>query len=447
MKNKYIVLVIVFVALNVVILLTRKDSTPVYKLHERMSGISNSTEWINTKKAIETLEDEIARNPDNNPIKLKLAQAYIQEGRVTGDHNYYDALAFKLIHTALKKEPENFEALCCLATLQASAHQFTDALVTSKTAIRINPYNAYIYGVLCDSYVELGMYSDAINAADKMVSIRPDIRSYSRISYLREIHGDYAGAIDAMKLALSAGYPGLEQTEWTRVYLGRLYEITGDLKTAERNYNTALVARPRYAPALAGLGSIEKTKKEYSKAIDHYKKASDVLQDYSYEQHIGELYDLTGKKDIADKYYQSAVAILIKHQHPTDEETGIGHNIDRELALVFTSMKEYDKAYNSALVEYNRRPNNIDVNETLAWACYNNNKYGEAQYYILNALKTTSANAELLCKAGLIFKKNNHPFVAQQYFKNALKTNPYLNQELASLITVNTSLADASYKK
>ncbi len=43
---------------------------------------------------------------------------------------------------------------------------------------------------------------------NRMVSIRPDIRSYSRISYLREIHGDIPGAIEAMELAVEAGAPG-----------------------------------------------------------------------------------------------------------------------------------------------------------------------------------------------------------------------------------------------
>ena len=444
--KKYLLLLIAFSGLIVTIVLTRKDSTPAYKLHDRVDGISNSSEWINTKKAIETLEDEIQRNPDNNPIKLKLAQAYIQEGRVTGDHNYYDAMAFKLIHTVLKKDTENFEALCCLATLEASAHQFTDALAICEKAIKINPYNAYIYGVLCDSHVELGQYDDAVKAADKMVSIRPDIRSYSRVSYLREIYGDYPGAIEAMKLALSAGYPGLEQTEWTRVYLGRLYEITGDTKTAELHYDNALTTRPNYAPALAGLGSIAKGKGDYKKAISYYTNAEKLMQDYSYEQHIGELYQLTGQNELAQKSFDKSLEMLIKHQHPTDEETGIGHNIDRELANVFLSMKQYDKAYTSAKIEYERRPNNIDVNETLAWACYGKGMTKEAQYFILNALKTKSSNAELLCKAGIIFQKNNHPLVAQQYLNRAFKVNPNLNHELASLVEPNKSLVYGTNK-
>ncbi len=102
----------------------------------------------------------------------------------------------------------------------------------------------------------MGHYDSAVANADRMVSMRPDIRSYSRISYLREIYGDYHGAIEAMKMAVDAGGPGDETTEWSGPKLGRLYEATGDLKSAEMYYTIALDERPGYAFALAGLARV-----------------------------------------------------------------------------------------------------------------------------------------------------------------------------------------------
>jgi len=84
------------------------------------------------------------------------------------------------------------------------------------------PYNAFVYGILVDANVEMGNYDTAVDKADKMVSIRPDLRSYSRISYLREIHGDNTGAIDAMKLAVDAGAAGDEATEWGQNTTGKI---------------------------------------------------------------------------------------------------------------------------------------------------------------------------------------------------------------------------------
>lgn len=441
MNKRYIILISIVALFTATIFIARTKDPIDFKLKARNGNISASSEWINTENAIKGLEDQLRNNPHKSEIKLKLAQAYLQVGRVTGDHNYYDALAFKLTNEVLKGEPENFEALCCKATLQASAHQFTDALQTSVEAIKVNPYNSYIYGVKCDALVELGKYDNAIETVDKMVSLRPDIRSYSRISYLREIIGDYTGAIDAMKLALESGYPGLEQTEWVRVYLGKLYEVTGKTPIAEGYYQQALTNRENFAPALAGLARLEKIRKYYSKSIQLYNSASEFMQDYSYHHELALLYQLTNEKEKAAKEFQTSLDLLMLHKHPTSEENGIGHNIDRELALVYTSMHENDKALNSAMAEYERRPDNIDVNEVLGWAYYNSSDYKNAQRHILKALSTKSRNAELWYKAGLIFKACNYEDVGNKYLSVAIKTNPMLDTMALIRDTKNTKLA------
>lgn len=427
--KRYIALILIFIAFVSTILLTQKKETQPVRYAALSEKISSSSEWLNTKRAIEGLEDNLRKNPSNNGVKLKLGQAYTQQGRETGDHNYYDALAYKMINEVLEADAANFEALCIKAALQASAHQFSEALATSQAAIKINPYNSYIYGIECDAYVELGKYEAAINSADKMTSLRPDIRSYSRISYLREIIGDYPGAMDAMERAVSSGTPGFEQTEWARTYLGRLYEITGKPKEAEELYAQAVSNRSNYAPALAGLGRIAKLNNDYKTAILHYTNAVNVMQDYSFHHELALLYRLTNDKKKSFEEFQTALDMLIKHRHPTSEENGIGHNIDRELALVYTSMHQYDKALNNANAEYERRPDNIDVSEVMAWAQFNAGNYQAAQSYIFKALRTKSKNAELWYKAGLIFKANKYEELGNKYLTIALRTNPYLDTD------------------
>lgn len=428
MPKRYIILLTLFVGLVATIFATQKKEPDFTALKPQLGRISTSGEWINTQAAITGIEEQLKRNPiKSNELKLQLAMAYLQQGRVTGDHNYYDALAYQMANEILKEEPKNFEALCCKATLQASAHQFTDALQTANNAIKINSYSANIYGIKCDALVELGRYNEAIATIDKMVSIRPDIRSYTRISYLREIIGDYPGAKEAMTLALNAGYPGMEQTEWARVYLGHLHEITGKTDEAEMHYKQALINRNLYAPALAGLARIEKYKKNYSKAIAYYNQANDFMQDYSFHHELALLYRLTNENKKSEIEFQKALDMLLKHKHPTSEENGIGHNIDRELALVYSSMNENEKSLHSAHVEYNLRPENIDVNEGIAWAYYKTNDHPRALSHILKAIGTKSKNAELWYKAGMIFKANNLSELGNKYCNIALRTNPLLD--------------------
>ncbi|HMT28749.1 MAG TPA: tetratricopeptide repeat protein [Bacteroidia bacterium] len=430
MKKHYIFLILISILFVATIVITRgkEDKKPLLKMRSAKTSVSG--EWTNTRTIIEGFESQLRSNPDNMEIKLKLCQAYIQEGRVTGDHDYYDALAFRLVNEVLKSEPLNFEALCSKATLQASAHQFSEALVTSQKAITINPYNSYIYGIMCDAYVELGNYEKAIQAGDKMVSIRPDLRSYSRISYLREILGDYPGAIEAMQMALDAGVPGLEQTEWVRTNLGKLYELTGKPGLAQQIYDEALAHRPFFAPALAGLGRVERSLKNYDKAIQYFSEASSMMKDYSFHHELAVTYHLAGMADKSISEYQIALDLLMKHKHPTNEENGIGHNIDRELALIYLSMGEYSNALNSARAEYEIRPDNIDVNEVLAWSYYKNGDTKAALSHILKALSTKSQNPELRYKAGEIFIANNKKELGTILISNALKQNPFLETKI-----------------
>jgi tetratricopeptide (TPR) repeat protein len=169
----------------------------------------------------------------------------------------------KVLTDENKNDEIVFQALTLKSGVLLSMHQFTDALATANTAYAISTHNAQLLGALVDAHVELGNYTEAVKYCDMMMQLRPDIRSYSRVSYLRQIHGDNAGAIEAMKMAVESGLPGAESTEWARVVLGDLLIMTGDLKNAEICYTTADGLRNNYAYAKAGLGRLAKAKGDY----------------------------------------------------------------------------------------------------------------------------------------------------------------------------------------
>ncbi|RYU84345.1 tetratricopeptide repeat protein [Hymenobacter persicinus] len=439
-KYLYPILVLSF-ATAVAALFFFRQPEPIPTLKERHGDLALGGEWLNTKNAIGGLLAQLRAKPDDNKAKLLLAQAYMQEGRVTGDHPYYDMAAMQLLDGVLRQEPENFEALCCKASLSLTQHHFSEGLAVAEQAVAINPNNAFVYGLLCDANVELGRYAEAVKMADKMNQVRPDLRSYSRVSYLREIYGDYPGAIEAMDMATKAGYAGLEQTEWARTTLGHLYESTGDLLQAEKQYRQALLERPYYAYALAGLGRVEKARKNYPAAIDYFRKARATVKDYAFADELTDLYRLNHEPDKAAQMAQEAIAMLASDAKNADDNEQMGHYADRELAYAYLKTNELNKALEHAKLEYDRRPDNIDVNETLAWVHYKRGEYRDAETYITKALRTKSQNPTLLCRAGLIATKNGRAAEGQALIRKALATNPYLSMDLADegkkLLAVN----------
>jgi len=383
----------------------RSRAARFYPLLDRKGVSFQTEEWKQVQRKFDELMKIIGTNPDDSKSRIELASLYIREARTTGNYMYYDGAAMKYVNEILDKNPEDFEALTFKSLLFLSQHHFLDGLAIAEKARQVNPYNAFVYGILVDGNVEMGNYKAAIENADKMVSIRPDMRSYSRISYLREIHGDYRGAIEAMKMAVEAGPPGDESTEWARVQLGHLFENTGDLKSAEMNYLISLQYRPGYAYAVAGLARIATASKDYTKAINYYLQADTLVNDYSFKDQLAELYTLTGQQTKADAINQWLVDAMAKDAESGKSDDNIGHYADRELAYVYLRTGNYDKALDHAIAEYNRRPENIDVNETVAWIYYKKGKFDKALPFLEVAMKTKSKNPVLLAQAGLIYAK------------------------------------------
>lgn len=441
-KYIYIILVSTTGLLFFSILLFSKKtikSPPAFR--ERSGSISLSAEWLNTKQAIKGLLTAIELNPDDNKSKLALAQAYIEEARITGDHAYYDKASLTLLNEVLDAEPNNFEALCCKATVLLSQHHFSEGLTLAREAQTLNANSAFVYGLMCDAYVELGQYSKAVEMTDKMVSLRPDIRSYSRISYLREIHGDYKGAIEAAKLAVSAGYPGLEQSEFARMILAHLYECTGSLDSAGIQYQLALLERPQYAFAISGLGRIEKAKGNYEQAIAHFEKAKKLMTEYSFTDELTELYQLNNQPTKAIAASKEVINMLGAGSED-ESNSSHGHYADRELAYAYLKLNDTENAMKHAQLEYNRRPENIDVCETMAWVSYKSGKYADANKFITTALRTNSVNPILLSRAGLIKIKSGEATKGIQLIQRAFQTDPFmtdisLKREAEGFLTLN----------
>jgi len=283
---------------------------------------------------------------------------------------------------------------------------------------------------LVDGNVETGNYKAAVECSDKMVSIRPDIRSYSRISYLREIHGDYQGAIQAMQMAVAAGIAGEETTEWSRVQLGKLCEETGDLKTADKLYKLSLAFRPDYPYALAGLGNVAMATNNFKKAIAHYEKADTLINDYAFKEQLAKLYRLIGNNEKASDYINQLIKGLSNDAKQGESDENIGHYGDKELAYAYLLKNDYSLALEHAIAEYNRRPDNIDVNETVAWTYYKKGEIEKALPYAIEALKTGCKNPVLLMRTGLICAKAHQKEKAKTLLGEALKNNPNVPVDL-----------------
>ncbi len=374
---------------------TISNDLSIPSLFERKGELAKAEEWQKTKQKVEELNQKIAKQSNDVKSRLQIAVIYMSEARITGEHPYYYPAITKILDGVLALDGKNFEALVYKASVKMSQHQFTEAKQIAEKAKAINPDNAYIYGVLVDANVELGNYEEAVKVSDKMQALKPSLESYSRASYLREIYGDYPGAIEAMKMAVQAGLPGSEPFCWSKKTLAHLYEKTGNWNEAEKQYQDILAIRPSYAFAMEGLAKIEKARKNYPKALDLLKQASDIMPEFSFHEEMADIYELQGESQKAKDKYLEVITML-----GADEKSG--HTVSLELCRLYSKTGMYDQAIEQGMKEYKQRPLNIDVNQALAWANFKKNETEKARNYIKVALKTGSKDPELLQKATAI---------------------------------------------
>jgi tetratricopeptide (TPR) repeat protein len=358
-------------------------------IFDRKGELAKASEWDKTKEKIAELNKKLEKNPNDIKVRLQIATIYLAEARITGEHPYYYPAVLKILDGVLYLDPNNFEATTYKASVKMSQHQFAEAKVLAEKAQKINPANAYVYGVLVDANVELGNYEEAVKMSDKMQQLKPSLESYSRASYLREIYGDFKGSIEAMKMAVQAGLSGSEPFCWSKNTLGQLYQTTGQFQAAKQQYDDIMVVRPSYAFAGRGQAQVLKEMKQYDQALAVLEKSAAVMPEFSFHEEMADIYFLQGNKEKAMKKYEEVVKML-------DEDTQAGHAVDLELCKLYTKTGQYDLAMKYGMIEYKKRPKNIDVNHALAWIYFNQKNYKKAQEHVLMALRTGSQNPELL---------------------------------------------------
>jgi tetratricopeptide (TPR) repeat protein len=100
-----------------------------------------------------------------------------------------------------------------------------------------------------------------------------------------------------------------------------------------------------------------------------------------------------------------AIAEMEEAARKAADDPNAGHYTDKELAMAYLEVKDYENALKHALMEYHRRPLNIDVNETVGWVYYNMGEYQKAMPYMQAAMKTKSKNPLLMHRVALLFKQ------------------------------------------
>jgi tetratricopeptide (TPR) repeat protein len=367
------------------------------------------------EKRILLAQRAIDRSPEKSDGYNQLAAAYMMKARETADLSF-NSKAEEAIARSLQIEPDNYDALKLRAKLQLTNHRFQAALETAHQALSIQSDDHDVWGQITDAYVELGDYDEAVRAAQKMMDLRPDSSSYARVSYLRSLHGDTYGAVQAMRAAVKAADPNdPEAMAWCRVHLASELINAGKVSAAENELDQALQIFPRHHLAMEAKARLLIVKGDVQGSISAYEQLQLSSPSADAALILGDLYAHLEKEDQATRNY------------------ALFESMERENAAVENSWRhmvnywlDHDRELGQALAlakrEYEERKD-IFTCDTLAWAYFKKGELAKAKNSIEEALRTGTRDFRINYHAGMIYRALNLRDRAVRHLKIACAIN------------------------
>jgi len=248
-----------------------------------------------TAATVARLEEEVRARPADADLLVQLGFAYQLRWRESADASYLPRSETAL-RRALRAGPGDANAVLGLGSLALIRHEFRSGLAYGLRAKRLLPGSARPFGVIADALVELGRYEDAFAAVERMVTLRPSLASYSRVAYARELTGDRAGAVAAMRLALDAAGGQAEATAWSLVELARLERGRGRVEIAAQRVREALRVLPAYPAARSELARVEAARGRLRSATVAAQRAADAVPTAQAVTLLADLLDRSGRK-------------------------------------------------------------------------------------------------------------------------------------------------------
>jgi tetratricopeptide (TPR) repeat protein len=375
---------------------------------------------------------QVARDPEYWGSYNRLAAAYAQKARETGDISYFQ-LAETSLQQSLKLESTHAEAAPAftqLATVHLAEHRFSEAADDVAKAIALLPNDLAAYPYAGDAQLELGNY-DASQKFYAHLADPNDGRPHPGIEFLAAshgaglhwIHGDIAQASDDLEHAITLSqqlHMPAENIAWTQFMLGEQFFQAGNLAAAEQQETAALSSFPRYHRALAAMGRIRAAQRRLPESIAFYQQAIAIIPLPLYVAALGDVYRASGDHASAEK--QFALVEFIGKLNAINQQV-----YNRELALFYA---DHDRKLPDALTLAQKElevRHDVYTSDALAWALLKNRQPARAREEIDRALRLGTQDALLEYHAGMIYAANADPRKAQQHLRRALAINPHFH--------------------
>jgi tetratricopeptide (TPR) repeat protein len=285
-------------------------------------------------------------------------------------------------------------------------HRFNESEALARRLVQQRGLS-FDYGLLGDALMEKGRLNDAVEAYQRMMNLKPDLRAYARAAHMRWLKGDLAGAIEAMQFAVGAASPlDAESAAWVNTRLACYQFQAGRFEEAEQRCAFALSLQTNYPPALLLKGRMLLAKDESREAVDPLQNAARLNPLPEYQWVLAEALRAAGREEEASRIE----AQLRQHGASGDPRT---------LALFLSTRHESpETALRLARAELDSR-SDVFTHDALAWSLAAAGKLSEAHSEMQRALAEGTEDGRLFFHAAVIASKTGHTADTDRWLRKA----------------------------
>ena len=380
-----------------------------------MLALLPPTGQLAVDKNIVKLQEFVARQPEKADGWLALGSAWIRKARDDAKPSLY-ANANACTDIALRLQPENRLASELKGLVLMNDHRFEEARKLMQSLVEASPDHPVAWGTLSDAQLELGRSKEAVESAQRMMDLKPNLPSYSRAAHLQWLHGDLAGAKQSLRYAVDAGQDGKdkEPKAWVLVQAAMMFWNEGDYDGAMAGFDSALKDLPDFPPALVGKARVllgQGDARQAAPLLATAYKANPLVETGWL---LGDAREAAG--DLAGA--AQARAEIEKRGKLADPRT---------LSLYYTAHdREPDLALQLAQEEIKSRDDQY-TEDALAWALYRKGRLDDALVATDKTAALGTRDARLWFHQGAIHLAKGDAAKGRALLTAALKLNPHFD--------------------
>jgi tetratricopeptide (TPR) repeat protein len=358
-----------------------------------------------TDKEISRLQQQI-RSGRNVQLGLEqLGWAFVAKARESFDLGFY-RLAEQCARCIEKRNPQSLEGMLLRGHVLQNLHRFKESETLARRLIQQRGLS-FDYGLLGDALMEQGKLNDAVEAYQRMMNLKPDLRAYARAAHMRWLKGDLAGATEAMQLAAGAASPSdAESAAWVNTRLA-FYEFQArDLDQAEQRCAFALSLQSNYPPTLLLTGRILLAQNRFREAVDALQNAVKLNPLPEYQWTLAEALRAACRENEA-----SGIEAQLRQRGASSDP--------RTLSLFLATRHESpETALRLAHAELDSR-SDVFTHDALAWSLAAAGNLAEAQSEMRRALAEGTEDGRLFFHAAMIASRTGRAADAERWLRKA----------------------------